>query len=68
MAVLLLACYIGAFLAFRWDPVQLLILTSFDRLELHLIPAILVAAGIALDPAAARARRGAERRRIDADS
>jgi len=41
--------YLYAYFAFLFDPVPL-ILTTFDRLELHVIPAILLGAGVALDP------------------
>jgi hypothetical protein len=41
--------YLYAYYAFLFDPVPL-ILSSFDRLELHLVPAILLGSGMALDP------------------
>lgn len=43
-----LAFYLYSYYSFLFDPVPL-VLTSFDRLELHLVPAILFASGIALD-------------------
>jgi len=46
-----LAFYLYSYYSFLFDPVPL-VLTSFDRLELHLVPAILFAAGIALDAGA----------------
>jgi hypothetical protein len=44
-----LAFYMYVYFSFRFDPVPLVI-TSFDRLELHLLPPLLLASGIALDP------------------
>lgn len=41
--------YLYVYFSFRYDPVPLVI-TSFERLQLHLLPAILIAAGIALEP------------------
>jgi hypothetical protein len=41
--------YLYSYYSFRFDPVPL-VLASFDRLELHLVPAILLASGMALDP------------------
>jgi hypothetical protein len=46
-----MAFYLYAYYCFQFDPVPL-VLNSFDRLELHLVPAILLASGIALDPRA----------------
>jgi hypothetical protein len=46
-----LAFYLYSYFSFLFDPVPL-VLTSFDRLELHLVPAILFASGIALDAGA----------------
>jgi hypothetical protein len=43
--------YLYSYYCFLFDPVPL-VLTSFDRLELHLVPAILLASGIALDAGA----------------
>jgi hypothetical protein len=43
--------YLYVYFSFPYDPVPLVI-TSFERLQLHLLPAILVAAGIALEPPA----------------
>lgn len=44
-----MAFYLYAFYCFQFDPVPL-VLNSFDRLELHLVPAILLASGVAIDP------------------
>ena len=46
-----LSFYLYSYYSFLFDPVAL-VLTSFDRLELHLVPAILFAAGIAVDAGA----------------
>ncbi|HEV3073612.1 MAG TPA: hypothetical protein VHB47_04270 [Thermoanaerobaculia bacterium] len=46
-----LAFYLYSYYSFLFDPVPL-VLTSFDRLELHLVPAILFASGIALESGA----------------
>jgi hypothetical protein len=43
-----LSFYLFSYFSFQSDPVPL-VLASFDRLELHLVPAILLASGIALD-------------------
>jgi hypothetical protein len=48
VVTLQLLFYLYVYAAFLFDPVPLVI-TSFDRLELHLLPAILLATGIALD-------------------
>jgi hypothetical protein len=44
-----LSFYLYVYFSFRFDPSPLVI-ASFDRLELHLLPPLLLASGIALDP------------------